>query len=125
MIACNMPAAGPVLAIDIGGTKFSLAIIEGGVMIRRESRATSATGGRDWMLEQITQIVTQWRSDFRFTSCGIGFGGPVDFKAQRVVLSTHVGGWKGFDLCGFMSNLTGSPAIMDNDANAGALGEAV
>jgi len=41
-----------------------------------------------------------------------------------VVLSTHVGGWRDFDLCGFISDLTGAPAIMDNDANAGAAGEA-
>jgi len=64
------------------------------------------------------------RSEISFDRCGIGFGGPVDFAAQRVVLSTHVSGWTDFDLCGFLRDLTGAPAIMDNDANAGAIGEA-
>jgi glucokinase len=113
-----------ILAIDIGGTKFSMAVFEGKRMVRRESRATDAEGGRAWMLGQIREIVERWRGEFAFERCGIGFGGPVNFEAQRVVLSTHVGGWRDFDLCGFVRELTGTPAIMDNDANVGALGEA-
>jgi glucokinase len=108
------------LAIDIGGTKFSMAVFEGDRMIARESRATDREGGRDWMLEQITAIGKQ----HRFDRCGIGFGGPVDFANQRVALSTHVGGWNEFDLPGFLGSKFGVPAIMDNDANVGALGEA-
>jgi glucokinase len=113
-----------VLAIDIGGTKFSMAVFDGDRMVRRESRATDAQGGRDWMLGQIREIVVDWQREFRFERCGIGFGGPVDFARQRVVLSTHVGGWRDFDLCGFVRDLTGAPAVMDNDANVGAIGEA-
>jgi glucokinase len=113
-----------ILAIDIGGTKFSMAVFDGGRMVRRESRATDAGGGREWMLAQIREIASGWLREFAFERCGIGFGGPVNFPAQRVVLSTHVGGWRDFDLCGFVRELTGAPAIMDNDANVGALGEA-
>ena len=113
-----------ILALDIGGTKFSLAVFDGPRMVRRESRATNAAGGREWMLEQITGIVRAWRAEFRFKACGIGFGGPVNYAAQRVVLSTHVGGWRDFDLCGLVADLAGAPAVMDNDANAGAVGEA-
>jgi glucokinase len=108
------------LSIDIGGTKFSLAVFEGDRMIARDSRATDREGGRDWMLEQIVAIGKQ----HRFDRCGIGFGGPVDFASQRVALSTHVGGWNDFDLTGFLQSQFGVPAIMDNDANVGALGEA-
>ena len=120
-----------ILAIDIGGTKFSLAVFDGSAdqprprMVRRESRATNAAGGRDWMLTQIREVVSAWRNEFTFDRCGIGFGGPVDFAAQRVVLSTHVGGWRDFDLCGFVSDLAGAPAVMDNDANTAASGEAL
>src|SRR5215813_3570661 len=114
-----------ILAIDIGGTKFSLAAFDGDAMVRRESHLTDAAGGRDWMLDQLGRIIAAWRRDFTFERCGIGFGGPVDFAAQRVVLSTHVGGWRDFDLCGFIRDVSGAPAIMDNDANVGAIGEAL
>jgi glucokinase len=113
-----------ILAIDIGGTKFTMAVFDGDRMVRRESHATDAAGGRPWMVERIAEICAAWRREFPLERCGIGFGGPVDFAAQRVVFSTHVGGWNDFDLCGFVADVSGAPAIMDNDANAGAIGEA-
>ncbi len=113
-----------ILAIDIGGTKFTMAVFDGDRMVRRESRATDAAGGRDWMLAQIREVAGAWGREFRFERCGIGFGGPVDFRAQRVLLSTHVGGWSDFDLPGFVRELIDAPVVMDNDANVGAIGEA-
>jgi len=109
------------LAIDIGGTKFSVALFEGETMTRRESRATDRDGGPEWMLGQIESIAASWT----FDRCGIGFGGPVDFPAQRVALSTHVGGWRDCPLVDRVNKAFGVPVIMDNDANVGALGEAI
>jgi glucokinase len=113
------------LAIDIGGTKFSLAVFEGGRMILRESRPTDREGGRDWMLDAIVSTARQWQRQTRLDACGIGFGGPVDYQKQMVALSTHVGGWKDFALSSFFAEKLGMPALMDNDANVGALGETV
>jgi glucokinase len=113
-----------VLALDIGGTKFSLALFEDGRMMRRLSRSTDREGGRDWMLDAIATSVGAWRNEgARIDRCGIGFGGPVLFDRQRVALSTHVGGWSDFDLTAWATAQFGIPAIMDNDANVGALGE--
>ncbi len=111
------------LAIDIGGTKFSMAVFADGRMVARESRATDREGGRDWMLSSIAEIASHWRGRFHYARCGIGFGGPVLFDRQRVALSTHVGGWSDFDLTAWARENLGVPSIMDNDANVGALGE--
>lgn len=107
------------LAIDIGGTKFSVALFEGDTMARRETHPTDAAGGRDWMLNRIEEVVAGWK----FERCGIGFGGPVEFAKQRVALSTHVGGWQDFYLSRYFGERFGVPVVMDNDANVGALGE--
>jgi glucokinase len=107
------------LAIDIGGTKVSVALFDDDKMVERESRATDSEGGRDWMLNCIGTMVKDWQYD----RCGIGFGGPVKFDDQRVALSTHVGGWKDFHLSRHLSELLHVPVVMDNDANVGALGE--
>jgi glucokinase len=109
------------LAIDIGGTKFSVALFDDERMTLRESRVTNRPGGPDWMLDQIRSIVHPWGSLER---CGVGFGGPVEFQRQRVALSTHVGGWRDFPLVERLRELLNAPVIMDNDANVGALGEA-
>jgi glucokinase len=113
-----------ILAIDIGGTKFSVAMFEGDRMRGRESRATDREGGPTWMVEQIGEIAGTWRAQYGYDRCGIGFGGPVDFPSQRVTLSTHVEGWRDFPLIDRLRRQLGVEMVMDNDANAGALGEA-
>jgi glucokinase len=113
------------LALDIGGTKFSAAVFEEQRVLERESHSTDRAGGRDWMLARIADVIRSLGARYLFDSCGIGFGGPVDFERQRVILSTHVEGWNDFDLPGFLTNLLGFVPVMDNDANAGALGEAL
>ena len=113
------------LAIDVGGTQFSMAVFEGDRMAARERRATDREGGRDWMLEQIALLARDWERRYAFDHCGIGFGGPVEFGRQRVARSTHVGGWLDFPLPSWIERELRVPAIMDNDANVGALGEAV
>ena len=111
------------LAIDIGGTKFALALFEQQRLIERAGGNTDPSGGPAWMLDRIGDICRDWKG--RIQRCGIGFGGPVNFPAQRVVRSTHVPGWDNFDLPREVEKLTGVRPIMDNDANLGALGEAL
>ena len=113
------------LAVDIGGTNYRLAIFENGRIVERISRSTDRAGGRDWMLSQMTEILSDWKARHAIQRCGVGFGGPVDFENQRVALSTHVSGWSGFDLPGYLREIIGFAPVMDNDANAGALGEAL
>ena len=112
------------LAIDVGGTKFSLAVFENKRMVAHETRSTDRGGGREWMLEQISTGIAALRARFPIERCGIGFGGPVIFSEQRIALSTHVGGWSDFDLPRALEPLLGFRPVMDNDANVGALGEA-
>ena len=113
------------LAIDIGGSKLTVALFEDGKIVRRESLATDREGGRPWMLRQIEKIALAWKSEIVIDRCGIGFGGPVDFARQSVALSTHVSGWQDFPLSQHIGGLLGVRAVMDNDANTGALGEAI
>lgn len=113
------------LAIDIGGTKFSMALFENERMAARESGPTDREGGRDWLLARLEPVAHNWKREYGFDRCGIGFGGPVDFDRQVVALSTHVGGWKDFALPRHIQESLNVPAVMDNDANTGALGEAI
>ena len=111
------------LAIDIGGTKFSMCVFDGSRMIARHSEPTDRDGGRDWMLPRLAEVGLRWRDEFAYTQCGIGFGGPVLFDRQRVALSTHVGGWSDFPLTEWAHDIFDVACVMDNDANVGALGE--
>jgi len=112
------------LTLDIGGTKFTVAAFEGTQMVRRQSHATDREGGREWLLAQLAPIIGSWHNETAFHRCGISFGGPVNWTTQMVATSTHVGGWSDFDFPAWVHTVLGSlPVRMDNDANAGALGE--
>jgi glucokinase len=75
------------LAIDIGGTKFSIAAFENQRMIKRITRTTDREGGREWMLSQIEPVARDWMRSVSF-----GFGGPVNVETQSVASSAHMGG---------------------------------
>jgi glucokinase len=111
------------LAIDIGGTKFSMCVFDEDRIVRRHSAVTDREGGRDWMLRQIQETGQAWQRELPLSRCGVGFGGPVMFDRQQVALSTHVGGWSEFLLTKHIQRMFGVPVLMDNDANVGALGE--
>ncbi len=111
------------LAIDIGGTKFSVAAFDGETLVRRESRSTDREGGRAWLVPQLDILLNEWKQSMHVDRCGIGFGGPVNFNTQMIWQSTHVGGWEGFPLTEHISQVLDAPVVMDNDANVGALGE--
>jgi glucokinase len=113
------------IAIDIGGTKFSVAGFEDDRMALRETRATNRDGGPAWLCSEIGAIVRAWRDTAGFAAdkAGIGFGGPVDFKQQTITLSTHVAGWQAFPLLDRIEEIVGVRPVVDNDANVGGLGE--
>jgi glucokinase len=113
------------IAIDIGGTKFSVAGFDGDRMALRDSRETNREGGPEWLCSQIAAIVEDWRTNAGFLPdrAGIGFGGPVDFRRQAITLSTHVAGWQSFPLLDRIDEIVGVRPVVDNDANVGALGE--
>jgi len=114
-----------VLAVDIGGTHFCVALFdaEGRRLLLSEGE-TESSGGRDWMLSKIRERAQDLiaKSDCPVQASGISFGGPVDFRQQRVS-SMHVSGWRGFELAQWMEDSLSLRCRVDNDANAGALGE--
>lgn len=114
-----------VLAVDIGGTHFRLGVFNGdGKRLSFYKGATQRSGGRDWMLGELRRLGSELvaASAAPVEACGVSFGGPVDFRRQRVT-SVHTPGWQDFALSDWIEGALGMPCITDNDANAGALGE--
>ena len=111
-----------ILAIDIGGSQFGLALAApDGRIIKHIRHQTN-----DHADKRIDRIIAESKtliSQSPVLACGIGFGGPVNFDAQRIVNSTHVAGWDDCPLPEIVQQHLGLPAIIDNDANVGALGE--
>ena len=70
------------LAIDVGGTKFSVAVFEGKRMLERESHSTDRAGrARLDARERMEAVIRSLAARHRFDCCGIGFGGPGGFRS--------------------------------------------
>ena len=114
-----------VLAVDIGGTHFRLGLFsEKGQRLVVSEGDTDASAGCEWMLERVREraqaLVANGREAVK--ACGVSFGGPVNYSLQQVT-SLHAAGWSDFPLAGWVQETLGLPCWLDNDANAGALGE--
>ena len=113
-----------ILAIDIGGTQFGLALATpDGRVIKHIQHQTDRADHADKRIDLILAASKTLISQSSVLACGIGFGGPVNFDTQRIVNSTHVSGWDDCPLPEIVEQHLGVPAIIDNDANVGALGE--
>jgi glucokinase len=113
------------LGIEIGGTKLQLVLGDatGTITDRRKLTVESARGAVG-IREQIKQVLPELLQRQKLRAVGVGFGGPVDWKTGKICRSHQIEGWSEFDLGGWLHGLTGSPVVVDNDANVGALGEA-
>jgi glucokinase len=119
---------GAFIGIEIGGSKLQL--VAGGLNCRvthrvRKTVERGADGPR--ICSQLEDGLAELRERVhaRVNSIGVGFGGPVDRQAGRIVRSHQVAGWENFPLRDWLSERAGRvPAIVENDANAAGLAEA-
>lgn len=118
-----------VLAIDIGGTKVAAGVVdtEGRIQARGEV-PTLAKEGLEPVLGRIVGLGRDLLSrpevaDVRVQRIGVGCAGPVDLKAGVVFNPPNLPGWVRVPLVNRIQQALGLPTILENDANAAALGE--
>lgn len=116
-----------LLALDFGGTKLAAALmVAGEERWRARAQVLSPPGSNArWNREAILSLAQDLLGREGATPAAVGasFGGPVDADQGLVLLSHHVPGWEKFPLRDWLQERFGAPAAVDNDANAGALGE--
>jgi glucokinase len=114
------------LGLDFGGTKLAVGLVdENGRVVAFGRSATDPQAGPDGAIAAMRHLVEGFpEGSPRPEAVGISFGGPVDAKRQRALLSHHGPGWDDFPLVERVSSIWQCPVQMDNDANAAALGEA-
>jgi glucokinase len=120
---------GPILGIDIGGTKLAVGVARADGEVLAEAREPShAEQGPDAMIDRTTRMAAEVVGDAGLrlddvTAIGIGCGGPLDPWAGVVHNALNNPGWIDVPLVARIEGELGRPAYLDNDGNAAALGE--
>ncbi|WP_053219205.1 ROK family glucokinase [Virgibacillus senegalensis] len=116
------------VGVDIGGTTVKLAIIkETGDIIEKWEIKTNLEDNGASIPGDIWKSVSRKLETHGLRSSellGIGAGAPgfVDKSTGDVAVAVNIG-WKDFALADKLEQLSGLPAVVDNDANIAALGE--
>jgi glucokinase len=118
------------LGIEIGGTKLQLGLGHGdGTLLALWRGVVDAAAGGEGIRRHITAAIPELLATAgversRLRGVGVGFGGPTDDATQSVVKSHHIEGWTGFPLAAWLTEITGLPTVICNDADVACLAEA-
>lgn len=112
------------IGVEIGGTKQQVCLgTAGGVITRRRvvrlGENTTAPAILAWIRQQIQDLTAA----ASVAAIGVGFGGPVDPAAERIICSCQIPGWEGFALGDWFRDTFGLPTVVRNDTVTGGLGE--
>lgn len=115
------------IGVDLGGTNLRAAAVdEKGVILEQISAGTSPELGREHVLQAIVGAIQQLREqrkDCRLAGVGIGVPGFILLEEGRVLNSNNLDFLEGFSLRDEIEKRLETPVILENDANAAALGE--
>ncbi|MBX3396640.1 MAG: ROK family protein [Phycisphaerae bacterium] len=119
------------IGIDLGGTAIKGGLVdESGEVLHRTSIATNAVEGVDAVINRIADFantLSDHAASRHSRPVGIGVGAPGTMRLpEGVILSApNLPGWSHVEFVPRLKRLVTLPVVLNNDANAAALGESV
>ena len=121
-----------ILSLDIGGTKLAGALFDSSHKLLRYSttrtRSSNDPEGPDPIFNRLAglaeSLLRKEDATVDALRCiGAGCAGPLDSETGVIYAPPNLHCWDGFPLKERLEERFGVPAVVDNDANAAALGE--
>jgi glucokinase len=119
-----LPDNAHVIAIDLGGTNFRVALCDArGGIVRRVRHATRPEEGAATVIARMVQAARELEADSpNVLGVGVASPGPLN-PFTGVVLYVSTLNWRDVPLRDELSRALGLPVQINNDANLAALGE--
>jgi glucokinase len=115
------------IGLDLGGTNLRAAAVDqSGKMLDRVSGKTDYSAGREAIVNDMTTAIQMLRDRCQAEElAGIGVGVPGFIQLEEGVIrnSNNLASLENFPIRDELSRRLGVPVILENDANAAALGE--
>jgi glucokinase len=115
------------IGVDLGGTNLrAAAISQSGEILDSIAGKTQLSEGRDAVISDIVDAIITLRDRMpgsRFAGVGIGVPGFIEIEKGLIVGSNNLPEFEGFPVRDDIERRLGTQVILENDANAAALGE--
>jgi glucokinase len=131
----QIPGAGLLIGVDIGGTKVATGLVSAAGEITHQSRtpmvADNAAAGLAAVISAIDRVRNEIDSEHGsptpavISGIGICAPGPLDPHTGVVINPPNLPGWRNFPLADEVERICRLPVRLDNDGNAAALAEAL
>jgi glucokinase len=117
--------SGPVLAVDVGGTKLAAAVVlPSGVVLSPRVRPTPPAADGETLWSALASLLRDvvGRVGLPVIGAGVGCGGPMRWPAGEVS-PVNIPGWRDFPLRARLAAELGVPVRLHNDAVCAAVAE--
>src|SRR3954471_11772636 len=116
------------IGVDLGGTNLRIAAVdETGKILEIITTSTEVARGRDYVIEEMTAAIKKLAGKYgsvgALAGVGIGVPGIIDMSTGMLRESPNLPGWSDYPVREEIERRLGSRVILENDANAAALGE--
>jgi glucokinase len=117
------------IGVDLGGTNLRIAAVdEKGTLLEKVTTGTQVARGRDYviaeMCDAIRNVSAKFHASGRMIGAGIGVPGIIDKRTGMLRESPNLPGWEDYPVRHEIERRLGATVVLENDANAAAMGEA-
>lgn len=121
----NVPSF--TIGVDLGGTNLRIAAVSpDGHILEKIALDTEVQQGRERVVHDMCEAITELRGRLKsaeLIGIGIGMPGVINLANGTVRQSPNLPGWSDFPVRDDIESRLGTRVILENDANAAALGE--
>lgn len=115
------------IGVDLGGTNLRAAAIDAtGEMLEKIALTTDLAAGPQPVVADIVEAINKLKAKYtshRLVGVGIGVPGFIDMKRGFILGSNNLPGFDQFPVRDEIEKQLGTTVILENDANAAAMGE--
>ncbi len=112
-----------VVAVDLGGTWVRAGRVGSDGQVRGSLRVATPQAGPQAVVEAIAGVVCELLEGGRPERLGVAVPGPLSVRDGVVFQPPNLHGWGEVPLRAMLVERLGCPVVLENDANAAALGE--
>lgn len=115
-----------LLGIDLGGTNLRVAVLTSdGQLVEEMNVQTESEKGPYYVINQMIKLCEKIMEERNIDAIGIGSPGPLDVKQGIILSPNNLPGWDNIPLVDMLEKALQKKVVLDNDANAAALAEAI